>query len=76
MIEKYVGQPQTVFYIKEMSYLKYGSLIANQGCGKLDYTPDFYPGTLANGLVSRPVDDGEFKSVDGLKFVIETPLSD
>ncbi len=59
-----------------MSYLKYGSSVANQGCGNLNYTPDFYPGTLANGLVSRPVDVVDFKSAEGLKFVIDTPLAD
>ena len=59
-----------------MTYAQYGGQIINQGCGSLVYTPDFFPLTLKDGLVSRPTDDAEFKSAEGLKFIIDTPEAD
>ena len=75
-ITKYANSPKTVFFIKEMSYAQFGGVKIDEGCGSLVYAPSFYPGTLLDGLVSRPVDDADFLTNKGLKFIIDASSLD
>ena len=56
--------------------MKHKSTEEDQGCGELVYSPDFNPDTFLNGKVSRPVDDAEFQTEKGAKFIFDTPSQD